>query len=260
MRIKNKESRHAKISFGVMGVGLLGIAMPFLPGISGEDAGYAAFFIGICLALTAGITGLMFLGRARVFNRMMEERLLAHWTYSTSEWERICREDLEEAGTGKGVGLFLGGIFLLIGVIVFLTDVDENGLFLMFMVGIALFFGVIGYAAAGADRRRIQTAPPEVWISRDGLFYKNMLYTWNKRRFAYLEYVGLNPEEAGYLVFAICQLNGGRGHVTRYHRFLVSIPIPFGEEGTAQNVIDHFKLSKPIPNLFDETFDVQKPD
>ena len=190
----NKERRSANISLLLMAIGTL---MVILPGIWNADMtgwGYGMAFLGGALALTAFFIFLMFNGRAKVWNRMFRQLdVIAKWNYSKAFWTRVFQEDLADAGIGKIVGFFFAGIFSLIGVVIFAIDTEENGVFLLIMLGIAVFFIIIGFISTRTEKKRAFSSPPEVVIAKDGLFFKNTLYTWQARPFSYLESVSIHP-------------------------------------------------------------------
>jgi hypothetical protein len=242
MPLKNKDRRSAGISLFVMVLGFAAVVIPIVAPESGMDWGYAAAFSGLIVGLTAFFAFLLFNSRARVFKRMFDnERILARFIYPKDFWEKIIKEEREESGAGKALGFFLGGLFLLIGLVMYL--IQQNGLFLLMMLGLAVFFVIVGFLASRADRRRLDQALPEAVIAPEGVFYNNILHTWNVRMTSYLESVSMHPDEPDTLLFVIRQLAGGGSYyIPHFRPGRLSIPIPPGQEQAAYHIISYFNL------------------
>jgi DNA-binding transcriptional regulator of glucitol operon len=252
MAYKNKERKSANTSLILMIIGILAAALPTLLKADMNRWGFGVSFMGGMLAVTTFFVFLMFNGRAKVRDRMFgQQNILAHWQYSKEFWDQITKEDQKDSGVGKVFGFVFFGIFTLIGIIVFVTDPEENGVFLLIMLGIGVFFILIGFLSVRAEKKRISESLPEAIIAQEGLFYKNTLYTWNSKNIAYLESVSFHPQEPSTLLFALRQLSGGRGTV-RYHPFSISIPIPPGQEQTAINIIRYFNMPIPVQVVTDQ--------
>lgn len=243
MDFKNKERKSANISLIILLISIIAVALPFVIDADMMDWGYGVALIGVVVGLTSFIVFLMYNGRARVRSRMFRnENILAHWKYSEEFWKNEIAKDNADAGIGKIIGFFLGGIFLVIGIVVFAADTDDNGMFFLLMLGLAVFFVIIGFISVSAQKRRIKASVPEVVIANEGLFYKNILYTWNNRAFSYLESVTMHPSEPSTILFVLRQLSGGRGNAAHFHQNFIPIPIPLGQEPSANYLIQYFNL------------------
>jgi hypothetical protein len=240
---KNKERRGANRSLFIMVVGILAAVLPVIMKADMLKWGFASVFVGGIVAITSFFVFLMFNRRAGVYERMFSgENLLAYWRYSKDFWQKENKEDLEETGMAKIAGFFLGGIFALIGIVIFFIDTEENGLFLLIMLGVGAFIIIIGLIASAAESKRLISAQPEAIIACEGLFYKNILYTWNSRAVSYLESVSKHPTEPNEILFVLRQLRSGNVSITHFHRHFISIPVPPGQEQSADDIIQYFKL------------------
>ncbi|MHB1453735.1 MAG: hypothetical protein ACYCYM_07270 [Saccharofermentanales bacterium] len=252
MHKKNKERRNARTSLIIMVIGMLAAVLPFALNADMESFGFGVSFIGAILALTCFFVYLMFNGRAKVFDRMFHgENVLAHWSYSKEFWEKERQKDSEDSGIARVVGFFLGGIFALIGIVFLISDPDDNGVLFLIMLGIGLFFVLIGFISAASEKRRAATMLPEAIIAREGVLYKDILYTWNSPKIAFLVSVSMDSVSGDSIVFVLRQLSGGRGTI-RYHKTSVSIPVPPGEEAAAGNIVRYFDM-EPSPDASDRT-------
>jgi len=250
MAYKNKERRSANVSLIIMVIGILAAALPFILNVDMVMWGFGVAFIGGTTALITFFVFLMFNGRAGVRERMFrDENILARWQYSKEFWEQEYKEDMKDSGIGKIVGFFFGGIFTLIGIIFFAIDTEENVLILLIMLGIAVFFIIIGFISSGAEKRRINSSLPEAIIAQEGLFFKNILYTWNSRAISYLESVTMHPTQPTTILFVLRQLSGGGLSMTRYRQFFIEIPIPLGQEQTAFSIIQYFNIPMTQENV-----------
>lgn len=244
MAIKNKERRNANISLTIMFFGVIAAIFPFLFKF-GIDEGWGIFlaFAGAFLAIISFFVFLMYNSRAKVRAKMFRnENILARWQYSKDFWDRVTKEDLKDSGLGKVFGFFFGGLFAVIGIIVFFLNMDDNGIFLLIMLGVAIFFVLIGFIAAGVEKRRVHNSLPEAVISQEGIFFKDTLYTWNAKAISRLESVSMHPAEPDTLLFVTRQLKGGGLNPVHYPPVPLSIPIPPGQEQSAESIIRFFNL------------------
>jgi hypothetical protein len=242
MYIKNKERKNSNLClfFLILGISVVTLPLAFLEDV--PEWGYALIFLGAVDVIISFILFIMFIGRARVYEEMFNnQNVLAYWKYPDEFWEKENIEDMKQTGIGKIAGFFIGGIFLLIGIIIFLADTEENALFFLIMLAVSVIFVVVGFAATAAEKSRIKLSKPEAIISKRGLFFKNTLYTWHSKKIAYLESVSINPEDQSMLLFVIRQLSGGvTGKPVHYHAHNISIPIPQGMENSALDIINYF--------------------
>ena len=244
MAYKNKERKNANVSLIIMIIGLLAAVLPSVLKADMLKWGFAVSFVGGITGIITFIVFLMFNGRARIRERMFHnENVLAHWQYSREFWDQIYKEEMKDSGIGKIFGFFFGGIFTLIGIIIFAADTEENGLFLLIMLGVAVFFIIIGFVSSAASKKRIKTSLPEAIIAQEGLFFKNILYTWKSKGISYLESVTMDPVAPSTILFVLRQLSGGAAvGIPHYHQFFLPIPIPPGQEPTAYSIIQYFNL------------------
>ena len=238
MDATRRERRAAVVCLAIFLAGWLVILLPPLAGADGMRGGYALFFVGIFVVISSFVAFLVFWDRAGVASRMRDPSMqLAHWHYSSTEWKAIVRK--EKGGNGAAVlgGFALAVLFLLIGLIVFLFDTSENGLFLAIMGGLAVLFALVGFAAMRAHNRRADRARPEAILSREGLWYLGVLYTWNRKWIARLEQVRLMTGSPAVLVFTLRQIgSGGRFIPVRYQWVEIAVPVPRGEEDQAMEI------------------------
>jgi hypothetical protein len=251
MPVKNKERSNASLSLLIFILSVIAALIPFLLEADMERWGFGVVMVSGVTGLTSLVVFLMFNGRARVWDSMFnKENILAHWSYSEEFWDKVSAADAKDAGIGRIIGSILGGIFLLTGIVVYAAGNDEDGIFMMIMSGIAVFFVVIGFISAAAEKKRVRNSIPEVIIARQGIFFKNTLYTWNNKAISYLESVSMHPAEPSTLLFVLRQLSGARGHAFHFHQYQIPVPIPSGQQQSADELIRYFDL--PMADKADE--------
>lgn len=240
---KNNERKNAVISLIIMSAGILSAVLPFLLHKDMADWEFGVVFSGIVTAITAFFIFLMYNGRAKVQKKILfSEDILAHFYYSDEFWDRISQEDMKDSGIGRTVGFFLGGIFAFIGLMGFIADAEENLLFLLIMSGIAVFFVIIGFISSVTEKRRITSSLPEAVIAKEGLYFKNTLYTWNDKKYSYLESVTYHPAVSDSLLFGLRRLSGNKMRIARYYPLFIQIPVPNGQEQDAYNIVTYFNI------------------
>lgn len=217
----------------------LGIAMILLPlALQADmmDGGAASMFIGAFLAICSLILLPFFTKRAAIMNAIHRgEGVLAWWRYDATAWEKEKKKQIGELGAMKIGGFVLAGVFVLIGLVIFLSEPDDMVPFLLFMLTIGAFFAALGQISPRIAAKRLENTEDEAVVHTDGLFYRGTLTSWGAMN--RLEAVGWDPASQNMLVFCHQQFqrHGMRRHVLR-------IPIPLGQEQTAVSIIDHYNL------------------
>ena len=217
----------------------LGMAMIVLPIILQADMmddGAASMVIGAFLAICSLILLPFFTKRAAIMNAIHRgEGVLAWWRYDTAAWEKEKKKQINELGAMKIGGFVLAGVFVLIGLVIFLAEPDDMVPFLLFMLVIGAFFAALGQISPRIAAKRLENTEDEAVIHADGIFYRGTLTSWGSMN--RLEAVGWDPAAQNKLVFCHQQFqrHGMRKNVLR-------IPIPLGQEQTAVSIIDHYGL------------------
>ncbi len=240
--MKNNERRKAYISLGFTLVGIIAAVAPFALEADMFVWGGASFMGGVITAISAFITFLMFNGRAKVMSAMFSgDNILVKWRYSDEFWEKNIRYEIRDTKIMRKIGAILGGVFVIVGVVAFVIDPDDNGLFTLMMLGIGVFFLILGFVSAATQKRRLRRSPPEAVIAKEGVLYQGELFTWNQPAIAYLDGVSVNPADPSEMLFVIVQLSG---RYAQYQKHYIHIPIPAGQEKMAEDIAYYF--DKPI--------------
>ena len=223
------------LAFLLLGIAL--IALPLVFQVDMMDGGAASLFIGIFITACSSVLLPFFAKRAAIMKRIHRgDGVLAWWHYEGKAWEKRRDKEIGELGAMKLGGFALAILFALIGLIVFLMDVRELGLFLLMMLGIGAFFILFSQIAARVAESRLKSTEDEAVIHTDGLFFRGSLTSWG-RMMNRLEAVGWDPANPDALVFCFRQLQ----------RFSIRpvferIPIPLNESQTATEIVASFNL------------------
>lgn len=211
--------------------GLLAMALPWLANADMMAWGYGTMVLGF-FVLTAGVTTLLlYRRRQKVLRRMADGReVLARWTYDPKDWERWRRHELKENRAMPVFGAILGGIFVVIGLVFFLTDPDDMGLMLALMAGIGLLIAGVALLSAVLRNRAISRDPGEVIIARGGIWFMGALTDWNNVT-SWMDRAEVQQKGKHHLfVVQYRALAGRAGHI---HKSILEIPIPKGREEEA---------------------------
>ena len=240
-QIKNQEKTGMRVGLAIMIFGAAVIIFPFLARLDMFQYGYGMVFIGGFIALAGLISYLIFRKRAIVMQKILTGNILARWQYDPALWAGMVNEEVSDTTGLKIMGIFVGSLFLVIGVLFMLFVREDNAVFLGIMVALAVLFYCIGFLSYSVHKKRLLKAPSEAITARDGVYNMGTLTDWNGAT-SILEAVSFHPKKTDLLVFSYRQLSGTR--VPRMRRSTLCIPIPPGMEGDAGVVVDFF--SKPF--------------
>jgi hypothetical protein len=221
-------------------VTLLGIFMVLVPILfegaekAMGDGAFAMMLVGGFFALTAFFSSFVFLHRLRVYRELFrEDRLLAHWLYSESEWRAFAGAELAADMTVKRMlVLITAGFALLYCGLMAVLHPQLVGL--MIGVGLAIIALVAGAAALSIriSRRRNLTPTGEARIGRRGLWLNGALHTWSGGGSFLVDCNLENSTDPNCLVFsyAAIERHGPQVHQAR-------VPVPHNRLDEAAQVI-----------------------
>ena len=212
--------------------GLLMMLSPPVISTDLMDWGYAVMFMGIMVFAVGITTFMLYRHRRKVLNRMAEDReVLARWTYDADDWRKWQKEEVETSRGMPIIGAILGGIFVIIGLIFFLSDPDDMALMLALMAGIGALIAFVAWLSTALRRRAVLNDPGEVIIARGGVYFMGFLTDWN----------GVTS----WFDIAKVEKKGKRTHLTIRYRFIagryahvnssqICIPVPTEMEEAAK--------------------------
>lgn len=179
--IANGQTTIARAAFLAMLFFIFGIFAPVkLFGIDGMKGGFALGMISLFFAITAAVTWLVFLRRAKMLDAFLHGKdVIARWDVPPEVWSRHVAADLvEEKRDKKRLFLITAAWMVVIGGGFLIKDF-EAGLWVA-----AILFGVLAILAplafwypARRARRLLRQATPVI-IGRSGAYVGGELHDW----------------------------------------------------------------------------------
>jgi hypothetical protein len=241
MPLTNKEKRNMNISMSIALIGLMVTVWPFILQADMMAWGFAAVTLGGFVCLSGLVAVAAFKPRAQAMDRILTgENLMAHWTYGPSHKEALNEEAREDVGMMRVASGVLGGIFIVIGLVLYVVDPDENGLFLGIMGGVAA-----SQLAARSRNRFISQEDSDAYFDRNGVYYAGGLTTW-ARPFSRLRGVTVDPRAPETLIIAFLQLHGRMPH---FRMVSLQIPVPPGRSLEAQALASAYAMPPDAETL-----------
>ena len=201
------------------------------------QGGYALTCVAGFFAVVALIAALVFFARAATWDRLARgQDVLAHWTYGEAEWQAYSQADFEaEKMEKRSLWLVVAGIALLVGVIFFIGDPRGGRVVLLVMLGLIMVTGALAFGMPRLTLARNRRSQGEAVISSGAVWLSGALHTW-KGWGAKLESVRLRDDTPAILEIVYSSPNRtGRQNTT------VRVPVPCGQENTAQHVVEYFR-------------------
>ena len=231
--LKNNARKWANFSIFITIAGLIMI----IAGITIDDYDYYwMIFVGLILFLTFLICFLIFSSQARHLEKMFRgENILAEWSFDQSNQLLKAEEQYLKSKQRNKILLGIVAFFFVVisalfAVFGFDSFEDAAG-FLGIMLAVLLLISLVALTAPGFAFRRMQKAPPLVFISREGAWVMGEFAKWKGAMSSthYVEYI-LDRRKAVIIVhFSIFQRYGFQRHECR-------IPVPDGRADEAQMV------------------------
>jgi len=165
-------------------IGLAGIVLPPLAGVSGMGGGYALACVGLFILIAGLVTALVYLQRARGLARILAgDGTLARWIYTEAESQ--CQIDNEFRGSvtqNRALYFIMVAWFVVIvGALVaydYHQNQEVNWPFAGGMLLIVLLLGIVAWVSPRVLRRRAYRGGREVIIGRSGLVLSGVLHSW----------------------------------------------------------------------------------
>ncbi len=235
---RNPMKRNATLSLFVAVFCAVMIFVPSLVGIDGFDGGYAISFLSLFVSVSAAAVSVFFFSLARRLDSLLQgDGLLAHWTYEPHYWSEYTQIEYEtEKSEKKGLFLVVAAFALFFGVMFWVLDAEAGFIVFLAMLGL---IGVIAFAwrfSAWSNYKQNLSGVREAYITNDAVYMNQKLYTW---RAPFTRFVSVTLERSRgvtVLAFKYSTLTGRTGTQT----YVTRVPIPIGQEETAENVIRSF--------------------
>jgi MFS family permease len=239
MNINNNPPLQTTIAWAIITIlSVFGIFAPGIFGIKGFDGGFAISFVCIFLAIIGIIVVVIYIGRARLLNRILSgENTLAHWKYSPEEWRKYTEKEYkEERQLKRGLFYVISGIAVLVGIIFFLAD-HKGGLWvLVAMLGLVAIIAFTAWFTSWYNYRQNKKYLGETYITEEAVYINRQLHTWRGLG-TRLDSVNLAEGKPSLLLKFVYSAPTRTG----MQEYKVNVPVPAGEEEAAEKILKHFK-------------------
>jgi xanthosine utilization system XapX-like protein len=205
--------------------------------MDGMGGGFAISFVCVMLAITGIIVIIIYSGRARLLNRILNgENSLAHWRYSPEEWRTYTEKEYkEEKAMKKGLFLMVAGIALLIGIIFFIVNHEAGAWVFMAMLGLIAIIGFTAWFTSWYNYRQNNKYLGETYITENAVYINRQLHTWQGLG-AVLDSVNLDQRKTQNILQFVYSAPTRTG----MQEYRVNVPVPAGQEAEAKTIWEHF--------------------
>jgi len=219
-------------------LGIFGIFAPSIFGMDGFKGGFAISALSFFLVLAGIIVIIIYSGRVRTLNRILKgDNLLAHWTYSSEEWNSYAETEYREEKEGKKVLFYVIAAFALFFGILFLIIDLENGIWVMgLMLALIAVIAFTAWFTSWYNYRQNKKYLGETYITGEAVYINRQLHTWRGLG-ARLDSVNLTKDASPLLLQFVYSAPTRTG----MQEYTVRIPVPKGQEEAAEKVFQHFK-------------------
>lgn len=242
----NPEKNYTVIAIGIALVAIVLIFLPGWIGMDGMDGGYALSLIALWLALSAAVVAWYFWGRAAQIERMLAgQELLAHWTYTPSEWQAYAdAEQDEQIQENRSMWLFMAVMCVLVGVVFWLIDREAGFYVLLFMLALTLLLGVVAFGLPRLRRQRQAGKTGAAWFAPTAVFFDGVFYPVKSRLMwlngvDFQEASGNSPANLSFQITHFVK-SGVQNRTLR-------IPVPSGHRDEAVALVAQYNTDSPKP-------------
>lgn len=237
--IINKPRRVMRNAFIITLLMIAGAIITGYSGLDGMKGGYALIVLFGFAALVALITALMYLPRARAFDKLVNNlQPLAHWTYSQAEWDAYTRENYKETLAMNRSTLKLVSIIAVVVCAVLLLLYHDK-LFIIIIAGLILLLAIVAFLAPVIQRNNLRKGVHEAYIGKDAAYVGGSFQNWNQTGVR-LSGAGIYTEGAIPLIHFMLEyltLQGAQQNIFR-------VPVPAGKIEEAKAVLE--KIQKGV--------------
>ncbi|MGB3008315.1 MAG: hypothetical protein WBC06_17500 [Chitinophagaceae bacterium] len=229
--ITNKPQKVVRNAFIIVALMIGGAVITGYSNLDGMEGGYALIVAFGFLALIAFITAIVYIPRAKEFNKLTKElQPLAHWTYSQQEWDEFIKEDLKETIAVNKATLRLVIIISIIVCAILLLMYKDN-LFILIIGGLILLLTLVAFIAPLIRKRILSKGIHEAFIGKDAAYVGGTFQTWKhlRARLFNVEVDTTVPIPIVHIEFEFPTLQG-------IQQSIVRIPVPAGKLEEAKKI------------------------
>lgn len=231
--ILNKPRRVCINSFIFFTLFMLASILVAESAMDGKGGKYALVFLLGFGAIAALITALMFIPRAREFDRLVRGmKPLAHWQYSPEEWDSFLKESKKEMlQVNKATLRWASGIAGFVGLLLLL--VSHDSLFVVIIAGIILLMSSAAFLGPLIQTALMRKGIKESFIGSESAYIGGSFYIWTQagaKLTAAAIYTGDAPIPMLHIFYEFPTIRG-------FQEEIIRIPVPTGKMDEAERVV-----------------------
>jgi len=233
LMIPNKPRKVMRNAFIITAIMIAGAVAVGNSKIDGMNGGYAIIvFLGL-FALSALITALVYIPRAREFDALIQQiKPLARWTYNQKEWEAFIREDLREMMVfNKATLKYVATIALVVLAILLL--IYQDILFVWIIAALILLLTIVAFITPRLRSAALKNGIHEAIIGEKAAYVGGTFQTWTKLG-AHLIAVDIYTEGEIPILHIIYEFPT----LQAYQQEVFRIPVPVGKMQQAEKVAE----------------------
>ena len=235
---RNGPKKWAKFCLFVTLIGFIMIFYPLYSDMDGFNGGFALIFGGVIVTLSFIISALVFFVQGLSLDKAIESsETLAKWSYSKDEWKEYYEVEYLRDKKDKRIIFYIASGFSIFFAIIFLLLTEEPWGVIYACVGIILLTGFLQWFTPWLTYRRNKKYSGVALISPNGIYLNGIWYP--NKRFGRIEEVDLIDKNKT-LKFEWSQFTMFGGKVPGKNYFTIRVPVPEGEEKTAQKILESF--------------------
>jgi hypothetical protein len=208
-------------------------AFYFIDGMSG---GFAVAFVSLFLALSSAGVAALFYYLAKVMDGILKsDKLLARWTYSTTDAEESARrEHADYQERNRAMFFVIGGMLVFAAVMMMLFAGDDGVTTGIVLLATAALLFVVSRVVPNMALQKALRSPAMAFIGQNGIIYQGAVYPFRSfgMKVISVEFREKSGEMPAVIAFSFEQLVGLRILST----FDIAIPVPAGEDERAQSI------------------------
>ena len=220
------------VCFFITLASIFGIFAPSIFGMDGFNGGFAISFFCIILAITMGVVTVMYSGRAKSLDTMLDKKnVLAHWTYTPEEWQGYTQKAYSADTKGKwDLYKLVMAITIIVCFGFFLFHRDSGVIMIDVVVGLGILLAAVILITTNYDHVQNKKRVGDVYLTSNGAYVNRQLHLW-KGWGARLDDIRYNEKDR------IIEISYSAPSTNMRNTFTVRVPVPMGQEAKAREVI-----------------------
>ena len=201
--------------------------------MDGMDGKYPLIFLLGFASILAFITAMIFIPRAREFDRLMSDiNPIAHWKYTNEEWNNFLGESKKEMLSVNKATLRLATIIaVVVGIILIIASRDS--LFAVIIAGIILIMVAAAFLGPLIQTSLMKREIKEALIGQKSAYIGGSFYTWSPKG-SKLTGAGIYTDETP---IPMLHISYEFPTLRTFQQEMIRIPVPAGKMEEAEKVV-----------------------